>query len=65
MKSSIETTKITTLPLNEHEVDWLKALVQNPYGYEDPRDEPKENSDMRYALWNALTQETTFGSDEP
>ena len=54
MESNIEIQKKIKLVLSESEAEWLKALVQNPIGVEDPRDEPDDNRKMRHAFWEAL-----------
>ena len=53
MEGKTETTIV--LKLTKEEAIWLKALVQNPLNENaDPRDEPKEQQDMRYKFWKAL-----------
>ncbi len=55
MESEIEKTTVVTLKLNEDEALWLRGLVQNPIlAYEDPADEPEEETDMRGRFFEAL-----------
>jgi hypothetical protein len=54
MQTNVETTKTTTLVLNERETEWLKGLMQNPIGVRFPQDEPEQDKEMRHVFWEAL-----------
>lgn len=47
----------TTLILNEDEVDYLSAILQN-YPGEDPDEESAGERHMRETLWHALKRRT-------
>lgn len=50
MKSFVKTTTTVTLVLNPDEVEWLKALMQNPLGPSEQVDDRR----MREKFWDAL-----------
>jgi len=54
VERKIEIYKQITLILSEPEARWLKALVQNPIGYDDPADESVEAGEMRAGFWDGL-----------
>ncbi len=52
MRSEILKQVQVKLILSVNETNWLKTYLQNPCC--DPKDESKEDSDMRLRLFNAL-----------
>lgn len=52
MKTEKKSTIVFVVELSEAEASMLKAMVQNPLG----DDEPKEWSDFRLAIWDALSE---------
>ena len=53
MEAILKVTKTITLIINEDEALWLKDLVQNSI----VDTETYYDRDIRYRLWDALTQE--------
>ena len=52
VETSIKKEIKITLVLTEEEARWLKAMVQNPWG----ENEPIKSSEMRERFWNALSE---------
>ena len=51
--STINISKII-MKLSTKEAAWLKALMQNPIGVENPEEEDPTDRKMREIFWNAL-----------
>lgn len=54
MKSQIKREIEILLTLNEKEARMLRAMMQNPLNGQHPRDEPKEEFDIRVGVFETL-----------
>lgn len=54
MKSRKHVNVTYELTLDKEEADWIRTLVQNPINFDNERDEPNEDVEMRNKLWSAL-----------
>ena len=55
-KANILNKPPITLTLSHEEAVYIKELLQNPLGFDNPSDEPPEISVLRSDIWVALNE---------